>query len=190
VTLRHIASLSLAYIKLASARARRLGAVLLHLRRHQRLGLVLWLVLALLYTQLATAAYACPRGLPAVSPATSAEVEAVTGATGADDLSAMAGMADMADCDGMMMTSATGPAAMDPAQPQLCKLHCGQGSQTVQPGAMPDAPSTPQLLAVLDWAPCARLPAGDALRVRRLVPSGAAPPGAPPLYLALLALRH
>jgi hypothetical protein len=90
----------------------------------------------------------------------------------------------------MMMTSAAGPTAMDPMQPQLCKLHCSPASQTVQASVVLDAPSAPLLLAVLDWAPAAQLLAGDAVLARRLTPSGAAPPGAPPLYLALLVLRH
>jgi hypothetical protein len=162
----------------------------LHLRRHHRLGLSLWLVITLLFTQLASAAYACPQ-LRAAAPVVSDSAASADMAPLAD----MSGTPDMADCDGMMMMMASpdGPAsAMDPAQPQLCKLHCSPASQTVQASAVLDAPSAPPLLllAVLDWAPAARQLTADAVLVRQHVPAGAVPPGAPPLYIALLALRH
>jgi hypothetical protein len=122
-----------------------------------------WLVVVLLFVQLATAAYACPAAA-AVAPTAAA-------------------MAGMSGCDGNM------PAAMDPGQPQLCKAHCQQGSQTVHPTPSSDAPTTPLLLAVLDWTQAALLPMRPVGRDRVVTPGGS-PPGSPPLYLALLVLRN
>lgn len=119
--------------------------------------------MALLFAQLATAAYACPKGV------TSAQTSVV--------------MADMPGCDGSMSR------AMDLEQPQLCKAHCEQGSQSVHPAASSNTPSPPVLLAVLDWA---LVPLIHSLMVRRAdsVSSGAPPPGSLPLYLSLLVLRN
>ena len=122
-----------------------------------------WLTALLLFVQVATAAYACPAVVAAVQ--------------------APAEMAAMAGCDGNM------PRAMDPDQPQLCQAHCQQGSQAVQPTPAADAPSSPLLLAVLDWTDAWLLraqPAGPAHEVS----AGASPPGSPPLYLRLLVLRN
>lgn len=115
----------------------------------------------LLFTQLATAAYACPAAAAAAVPA----------------------MADMPGCDGRM----TRP--QDPDQPLLCQAHCQQGALTVQATPAADAAPTPVLLAVLDWALVDWLPAQPAARASALVP-GAAPPGTPPRYLVLLVLRN
>jgi hypothetical protein len=133
------------------------------LRRHQRGWLSRWLIAALLFTQLATASYACPMAQ--------------------GNMAGVAVMADMPGCDGNM------PAAMDPAQPQLCQAHCQQGSQTVNQTLLPDMPAASLLLAVLDWACVNRVPtepAGQPLGIA----AGASPPGAPPLYLTLLVLRN
>ena len=126
----------------------------------RRMSLVL--VLSLLLAQWATAGYLCPRTLPNADAAA---------------------MAEMPDCAGMS------PAAMDPAQPQLCKAHCEQGTQSVNvtPSAEPSAAFG--LIAVLDWRSCATLPAsgrpaagpGDAFALP--------PPGTPPIYLVLRVLR-
>lgn len=130
--------------------------------RRRRLWLPLLVVVTLLFAQLATAAYACPRlaadaGEPAVA------------------------MADMPDC------SEHGAAA-DPEQPALCKAHCQAGQQSVErdsrtpdvPPAMPAA-----LFAVVDLvapAPAATL---------RPAPAVAGPSADPlPLYLRLLVLRN
>jgi hypothetical protein len=117
----------------------------------------------LLFAQLATAAYACPRV--------------------ASDAQAALAMAQMPGCDGH------GPGAMDPDQPQLCRAHCEQGSQTVNPASAIDLPMSPVLLAVLDWSAPALMPAGCSRRFDQ-APSGASPPGTPPLYLSLLVLRN
>jgi hypothetical protein len=132
----------------------------MRLHRRSVRWLSAWLVSLLLVTQWATAAYACPAAMAAPQAA-----------------------AEMPGCDGNM------PVAMDPDLPQLCQAHCQQGSQTVHPTPTLDAPVTPLLLAVLDWHATVNLAAlsggyGPAL------PSGAAPPGSPPLFLALLVLRN
>ena len=134
----------------------------MHIDRRHRRWLTGWLVVVLLLTQFATAAYACPQ----------------VASTLADSA-----MAEMPGCDGDM----SGPT--DPAQPQLCKAHCEQGTQTVHPTVANDAPFSPVLLAVLDWAPVALLEMGVDWRSIQ-APSGAPPPGSPPLYLSLLVLRN
>lgn len=117
--------------------------------------------MVLLFVQFATAAYACPREATD-SPA--------------------AAMADMPGCEGAL------PGTMDPSQPQLCKAHCERGSQTVNALSAIDLPAATLMAAVLDWSPWAQLVAPAGSR-RGQVPSGAAPPGSPPLYLTLLVLR-
>jgi hypothetical protein len=121
-----------------------------------------WLIVVLFFMQLAISAYACPVLVAARTPVA---------------------MAEMPGCDGNM------PGTMDPVQPQLCQAHCLQGSQNIHPTPASDAPSTPLLLAVLDWSRVVLLPAQTAGR-RPWVASGAPPPGSPPLYLCLLVLRN
>jgi hypothetical protein len=125
-----------------------------------------WLVALLLFSQWATAAYACPQLTGGATPGTSAVA-----------------MAAMPDCTGLMP-------AMDPEQPQLCKAHCELGRQSVQSGGMVlDAPPAMAhggaLMGVL-------YPADAAVRAASMPPSrGAGPPvGTPPLYLCLLVLRN
>jgi len=115
----------------------------------------------LLFAQLATAAYACPAGADATQRS-----------------------APMAGCDGHAGQTP------DPAQPQLCKAHCQQGSQVVGANATPDLLSTPLLWAVLDWAQAALQPLLPAQQRLQGPASGAPPPGAPPIYLSLLVLRN
>ena len=121
------------------------------------------LILTLLFMHLVTAAYACPAS-GAAAPVT---------------------MAEMPGCDGSHMAAAS----VDPAQPQLCKAHCQQGSQTASPAVAADLPWVPMLLAVLDWTPAMRLPK-QALMPAFGITAGAAPPGAIPLYLSLQVLRN
>jgi hypothetical protein len=131
-------------------------------RRHRRV-LSGWLILALLFAQFAVAAYACPRAT--AEPAN------------------MAAMDEMPGCDGSMA------ATIDPGQPQLCKAHCERGAQTVNPISAIDLPAATSMAAVLDGSP--RLLLADAAAARHgPVPSGAPPPGSPPLYLTLLVLRR
>jgi hypothetical protein len=121
-------------------------------------------MLALLLAQWALASYVCP-------------VDTVASATAA-------AMTDMPGCSGMVPA-----AAMDPDQPQLCRLHCDAGLQPVNSGGTPDAPPAmsmgPALIAVLDTAAIAAMAAASP-------PSLAAGPprGAPPIYLALRVLRN
>ena len=133
------------------------------LHRLHRRWLAAGLIVALLFAQFATAAYACPReaAAPQEPPA----------------------MATMPGCDGHM------GADMDPGQPQLCKAHCDQGNQTASPFATPDLSTAPLLLAVLDWTSATLAPAA-APRRALMAFSGAPPPGTPPIYLALLVLRN
>ncbi len=134
------------------------------LRRH-RGWLSGWLIAVLLFTQLVTAAYACPQLAPA--PADAA-----------------ATMAAMPDCDGSM------PGRMDPEQPQLCKAHCEAGKTSVNSQvAAPDAPPAmavgAALVGIIDVA--------DAAQLAATMPASVAdgpPAGSPPLYLALLVLRN
>lgn len=123
-----------------------------------------WLVLTLLFAQVASAAYACPQGLASSAPVQQA-------------------MAEMPGCDGHMA------AGLDDAQPSLCKAHCEQGAQSVNSVAASDVPAATTLWAVLDWAPLALVPV-QAGHGQVLALSGAPPPGAPPLYIALLVLRN
>ena len=129
--------------------------------RRQRRWLASWLIATLLFMQLATAAYACP----------------------AETASRQAGkgMVDMPGC--------TMGQAMDSQQPQLCKAHCQQGQQAVNPVHAGDASTFPVLLTVLNWAPVS-LQAPQTASSPQWVHSGASPPGSPPLYLALLVLRN
>jgi hypothetical protein len=134
------------------------------LRRH-RGWLSGWLITLVLFTQLATAAYACPQ----LSPAP-------------DD--AAAAMVAMPDCDGSMPTS------MDPDQPQLCKAHCETGKTSVNSQlAALDAPPAmavgAALVGVVDVA--------DAAQLAATMPASVAdgpPVGSPPLYLSFLVLRN
>jgi hypothetical protein len=120
------------------------------------------LVLSLLFAQWATASYICPRAAPTAGAAA---------------------MSTMADCAGMT------PAAMDPEQPQLCKAHCEQGTQSVNATPQPLPATLFTLWAVLDWhvVPRPGTPAAaGALKADRHAPS---PPGQPPIYLTLRVLR-
>ncbi len=134
------------------------------LRRH-RGWLSGWLIALVLFTQLATAAYACPQ----LSPAP-------------DD--AVAAMAAMPDCEGSMPTS------MDPDQPQLCKAHCETGKTSVNSQvAAPDAPPAmavgAALVGIVDVAEAAQLAATMPASV-----ADGPPVGSPPLYLSFLVLRN
>lgn len=119
--------------------------------------------MAMLFMQLATAAYACP------------QLE-----KSRQDL-AMA--VAMPGCDGM-------PAQMDENQPQLCKAHCDKDARStgtvVLPDLQPNAAAVTLLMGIVEPVR-PLLPAGitaghPASQLR--------PPGAPPLYLSLLVLRN
>ncbi|MFO1217562.1 MAG: hypothetical protein U1E89_04160 [Burkholderiaceae bacterium] len=125
----------------------------------RRLAVVL--AATLLLAQWATAAYVCPRG-------------------GAVDTAAMAAMPD---CPGR-------PAgAMDTEQPQLCKAHCEQGTQSVNATPQPEPATSFSVVAVLDWRTAAALPLPGWPAARAADASAQPPPGATPLYLTLRVLR-
>ncbi len=135
--------------------------------RRPKRWLSCWLIVALLFMQLAASAYSCPQMGSTPAPA--------------------AAMVDMPGCDGNM------PGDMDSNQPQLCKAHCQQGSQAVAAQQALDAPATPVLWAVLDWAHAQQqlAPAWPALAGLRTawLTSGAPPPGWPAVYLSQQVLR-
>ena len=143
-----------------------------------------WLAMLLLVSQLATAAYACPAtGAASLRMAPSAALPDMPHMPNMPNMPNMPSMPSMPGCDGRMA------GLQDPDQPLLCQAHCQQGALTVHPTPATDAPPSPVLLAVLDWAPAAWLPTQPAARASALAP-GAAPPGAPPRYLVLLVLRN
>lgn len=149
-----------------------------------------WLAMLLLVSQLATAAYACPatgaaslRMAPSAALPDMPHMPNMPNMPGMPDMPNMPNMPSMPGCDGRMA------GLQDPDQPLLCQAHCQQGALTVHPTPATDAPPSPVLLAVLDWAPAAWLPTQPAARASALAP-GAAPPGAPPRYLVLLVLRN
>lgn len=183
-------------VKLGWSVGPRLAAVNLQHHRHSRRGLSLWLVVALLFMQIATSAYACPGGV--FMAAIGGQVASVDhtadhgtgpqalheGHTAGHDSNATGLSPDMVDCD---MS-----AGLDADSPQLCKLHCEPGSQTpLHASASTDALAAPLLCwAVLDWSSTALLPRQLSHTPRLGVASGAPPLGAPPLYLSLLVLRN
>ncbi|MEH0164830.1 hypothetical protein ABT392_13370 [Paucibacter sp. JuS9] len=121
------------------------------------------LLMAMLFMQLATAAYACPQLQRALQDGQM--------------------MAAMPGCEGM-------PAQMDDDQPQLCKAHCDRDAQGTASAVVPDLQPNPAavtlLMGIIEPVPPllpAGVAAGLAAGLRR-------PPGAPPLYLALLVLRN
>lgn len=120
------------------------------------------LLMAMLFMQLATAAYACPQ---------------LQSAQQDGQMMAMPG------CEGM-------PAQMDDDQPQLCKAHCDRDAQGTGSAVLPDLQPNPAavtlLMGVIEPVP-PLLPAGVAAGLAIGLPR---PPGAPPLYLALLVLRN
>lgn len=121
------------------------------------------LTLALLFMQLATAAYACPQLQAAWQPPAMAF--------------------SMPDCESM-------PAAMDADQPQLCKAHCVKDAQGRALSAVPDLEPNPAALCLLmGLLEPARMRLPDARGCARAEAS-LRPPGGPPLYLSLLVLRH
>ena len=144
-----------------------LGANPIMLMRKRTLRrFAVWVVVALLFTQWATAVYACPRE-SASAPAT-------------------VPMASMPGCDDAMPQT-----TMDPDRPLLCKAHCDDGRQTVNasPSHEPASQAAPFLWAVLDW----NVTAPTALDVGPPAaghPAVARPATAPPVYLLLHVFRN
>ena len=129
-------------------------------RRHSR-RLSAWLILALLFMQLATASYACPQ---------------YTGEHDAGEAMAMPG------CEG-----ASGAADMDPDQPLLCQASCDDAAQASTTWSGGDLTLPAVLLYVL---PRAASSDPQFLRSPRALPAaGESPPGWPPVYLFNCILR-
>jgi hypothetical protein len=124
-----------------------------------------WLVLPLLFMQLAAPAHAC------------------IGSAAAGGAAAVAPAA-LPDCHGDRSH------AFDADLPQLCKAHCEQGQQVVGVAAGTDWTPWPLLVAVIDWQHAARAPWRASPHWRAGPPLGGAPPGSPALYLSLLVLRN
>jgi hypothetical protein len=131
--------------------------------RHRR-NLASWLAAFVLLVQMVTAAYACP------------QVQGPSEPVPADVML-------MHDCDGDMH------ATMDPSQPQLCKVHCEQGTASVTPQASPEPLAALAALPVLLWVVPA-LAAPPSVVARSRPPTDGSPRGSPPLYLSLLSLRN
>jgi hypothetical protein len=136
--------------------------------RRMRRWLSGWLALTLLFTQLATAAHACPK-----------QDATARGAA----IAAMAETVAMGDCAGA-------PASvMDADQPNLCKAHCEAGAQSANNAdatldVPPGAPMAPPLVRVLDPAQAGRRAAAMPATL-----AAGPPPGTTPLYLTLHVLR-
>jgi hypothetical protein len=121
------------------------------------------LVMTILFTQLAVAAYACP----------TAEQAAHVPST------AMAGMPDCHDAE----------EGEDLAQPQLCKAHCANEAQSSVRAATPDLQPNPASVALLQRVIEPAAPVVFAISHARAAPL-TDPPDPLPLYLSLLVLRN
>lgn len=133
-------------------------------RRHR--WIVHGLVAALVASQMAASAYACPDLRP-VPPVAQASHHAP-------------------DCASHVRQG------LDPAQPLLCKAHCEAGQQSVNSAAGPAGVPPPVLLVDARWArvlDVAEATVEAASSRPELQPVGP-PDGTPPLYLSLLVLRN
>jgi hypothetical protein len=88
----------------------------------------------------------------------------------------------MPDCAEM-----AGGTAMDTAQPNLCKAHCDADKQSLNPAAHFDFAAGVVLLGSVAWWP-GPAPSKAWFSLRHGARRGA-PPGSPPLYLALQVFR-
>ena len=129
-------------------------------------------MVALLFMQLATAAYACPQLALDLSDAEHAASAAVSMS------------ASMPDCHAMPADS------MDSDQPALCKAHCSKDAQSTAAQAAPDLQANPAanalLLRIVEPTPVAE----QELLSTGNPPWRLPPRGSPPLYLSLLVLRN
>jgi hypothetical protein len=133
----------------------------MHAVPRRRLTTTFWVVLSLLFSQLALASYVCT---PAVTPG---------------DLAAME-MGAGQPCEGMAME-----ATLDPVRPGLCLQHCVDAPLSFEPVQVPSA-SLPALVQVLFLPVLAD--AGDRVLARLAETSSSRPPP-DPLFLSTLRLR-
>jgi hypothetical protein len=131
------------------------------LARRQRLCTAVFAVLALLFSQLALAAYACPGAGGAAGAATMAER-----------------MAAGEPCDGMA----------DGVQPALCHSHCADAPQSADTASVP-TPTAPLLLQAWPMPTVPGLLAVDAQAPARRAAEAAPRPPPEPLFLSTLRLR-
>lgn len=117
---------------------------------------------AILFTQLAVAAYVCPPSDP-VQPVPVA----------------MAGMPDCHDAEG----------GEELAQPQLCKAHCANEAQSSVRAGSPDLQPNPASVALLQRVIETIAPVVFSISHTRAAPL-TDPPDPLPLYLSLLVLRY
>lgn len=134
------------------------------IRRTHRLTTTFFVVLSLLFSQLALANYVC-------APAASAPDQAMS-------MEMTAGK----PCESMAMDAGK---PMDQEQPVLCHQHCANAPQSFDPVQVPSV-SLPAV--VLDLVVPALLYAGDS-EAALTVDAGAARPPPDPLFLSTLRLR-
>lgn len=133
------------------------------------------LVAALLFMQLAVAAYACPK---LDGPAHSAAMQMAGVAMGeAID------MAAMPDCHAM-------PGSMDDNAPQLCRAHCGSDSQPAPSAHAPDFDAAAMQALWIAYVLPTALEGTRSAERQSATAEPASPPGFPPLYLTLQVLRN
>ena len=133
------------------------------------------LVAALLFMQLAVAAYACPK---LDAPAHSAAMQmAGMGLDEAVDMTAMP------DCHAMA-------GSMDEEAPQLCRAHCGSDGQPAPSAQVPDFHAAAAQALWLAYVLPAAIAGATPAELRAATPEPACGPGFPPLYLTLQVLRN
>jgi hypothetical protein len=133
-------------------------------RSAHRLSTTLFVVLSLLFSQLALANYVCPPAAPAQRQPMAME------------------MAAGEPCESMGMAAGTG---IDQGQPALCHQHCVNAPQSFDPVQVP-AVSLPAVVQVL-VVPL--LLDGDAAESVAFAQVGRARPPPDPLFLSTLRLR-
>lgn len=132
------------------------------------------LVATLLLTQLALAAYACPK----LGGSHAAAMQAAGMAMGA-----AVEMTSMPDCHAM-------PGTMDDRAPQLCRAHCSsEGSPASVPHAQDFKPSPVQLIG-LAYVAAPELTMPEAVEPLRIAAEPDERSGFPPRYLTLQVLRN
>lgn len=131
-------------------------------------------IATLLLTQLALAAYACPK--LGASHAAAMQASGIA-------MSAALDMASMPDCHAM-------PGTMDDEAPQLCRAHCNsEGSPASVPFAQDFKPSAVQLIG-LAYVAAPELIVPEAADLDRVALEPDERSGFPPRYLTLQVLRN